>query len=1185
MAILAILATVLAPTAIAQVSAANLTRQIKRCDKKFAGHTKRQRKARRRCIKKAKNAARRTEPKAQGQGPVESSPGPPPPQSQGSSSLALATATLHEGVAGLPYVDQLSATGGTAPYSYVVSNLPSGLSGDSSGLISGSPTAIGTSNVSVEVTDADGAHAQGVVALAVPTTMPANCMQQSCSHLTADGETVQIDGSKVTAVTRDPQTKEVTGLSLTGPAPAPQQIIVVSPTEALPSGLTALVLTATSNGSEETSLTLNQATIGDAYASGTVQAIGSTPPAEGSHLATTSLRYRAASTGFQVAPSSPALAGASLNCGSGVSSDLRGLNVKPSLTPSMAAIWHHPLFGGGGFYPGTGGLELFQFDLNGDIQLNMGVSISGKATCTLQLPSLIATIPAGDLGAVVIETTPTLTLKADGKVDTRASITLSCGAEYRWDEGNEYRGSYCAHRYEPLHLAADTGVNVTASGALETAVSLDDVVGVDGSITAALHAGYTPTLHPVAELDASVEDELGACLVCFWKGSPTRVTIAHGTVFHKTIATYDSAPPPPTDTSIQVEGGDFGALQAGQESVQHLTASGGAGPYSFAVSPDPSNLAKVPGWVNLESDGTARIDPPPGTEQSVGFYVYATDATGEHSPYERDLVTFSVSGTGMDWSAIEVPVPPDGVAGTGTFHWNDQASNACNASDTCVLPGSYQTSAYALKRMIVTLSEGSWTAISPPVPAGGTSGSGTFPTYSRSGCCETDYYFNTSPECAPAPEGICVVLGEADVGRMIDTLAKGQWTAARVPVPANGEAGSGWVDELDPPACSEANTCVMLGGYYDRSGSGPIGRSMLIFYAGGEWRAVEAPVPSGGNEGTVAWYLISSMGEGMGEQAFCRPNGVCYAIGEYEGPEGRQSVIEKLEDGSVSASTVSVPSDGQPGTAHFYNGTGFGGGGSNLPIHWCSEASCVVPGEYEALGGGTKQMLLTLNHGSWEAVTPPVPPGGRAGTGSAGFEEQACSIEACVVLGFYEDQSSNILESVDTLVNGSWSATDIPLPPNAVSGDGGLGPPVCSYASSLCLAPGTYSTLPGPGEPSFQAGMADEFSAGAWTSTELPVPAGSGSEIYRVFESGAACTVEGTCVVLGTYERMSGTWAMIDTQAGGTWSSVVAPTSSGSGTGWFAGRGRPACSKNVCIAAGEAEGSGAVGSIIIGRKH
>jgi hypothetical protein len=868
-AILAILATVLAPTAIAQVSAANWTRQIKRCDKKFAGHTKRQRKARRRCIKKAKNGARRTEPKAQGQGPVESSPGSPPLQSQGSSSLALATATLHEGVAGLPYVDQLSATGGTAPYSYAVSNLPSGLSGDSSGLISGSPTALGTSNVSVEVTDADGAHVQGVVTLAVPTTMPADCMQQSCSHLIADGDTVQIDGSKVTGVTQDPQTKEVTGLSLTGPAPAPQQIIVVSPTEALPTGLTALVLTATSSGSEETSLTLNQATIGDAYASGTVQAIGSTPPAEGSHLATTTQRHSAASTGIHSAAAGPALAGASLSCGSGVSSDLRGLNVKPSLTPSMAAIWHHPLFGGGGFYPGTGGLELFQFDLNGDIQLNMGVSISGKATCTLQLPSLVEAIPAGDLGAVIIETTPTLTLIVDGKVDTRASITLSCGVEYRWDEGTEYRGSYCAHHYEPLHLAADTGVNVTASGELETAVSLDDVVGVDGSITAALHAGYTPTLQPVAELDASLEYELGACLVCFWKGSPTRVTIAHGILYHKTIATYDSAPPSPTDNSIQVEGLDFGALPAGQETIEHLTASGGTSPYTFAVSPDPGNEAKVPSWVHLAPDGTLTIDPPAETNQSVSFYVYATDADGQDSPFEREQVTFSIGtapqvayeGAGdisevscpsvghcvallvnsggtfgisqaSGWSATKLPEIADPLRDPSGQESQYRGLKCYENGEFCVAFSAYYEVVhgdYSLVPVIALEEDGVWsTQRAPEPPDEGTSNEP--PTFER------------WREVSCSGRGFCIAISEyATLGSAAVVLTGHEWSAEWFLRAPNPESTLG--PEVDDIDCPSSGFCTAVGSLNEYQFGGREGEygGAIWSYAQGTWSVEPAP--------------------------------------------------------------------------------------------------------------------------------------------------------------------------------------------------------------------------------------------------------------------------------------------------------------------------------------------------------
>ncbi|WP_439656511.1 S8 family peptidase [Lentzea sp. HUAS TT2] len=49
---------------------------------------------------------------------------------------------------------QLSASGGTAPYTWSVSGLPAGLSASASGAISGTPTTAGTSTVTATVTDA-----------------------------------------------------------------------------------------------------------------------------------------------------------------------------------------------------------------------------------------------------------------------------------------------------------------------------------------------------------------------------------------------------------------------------------------------------------------------------------------------------------------------------------------------------------------------------------------------------------------------------------------------------------------------------------------------------------------------------------------------------------------------------------------------------------------------------------------------------------------------------------------------------------------------------------------------------------------------------------------------------------------------------------------------------------------------
>jgi len=70
------------------------------------------------------------------------------------STFSVTTATLPAGAVGTPYTLTLTAAGGTVPYSWSATGLPSGLSLDSAmGVISGTPTAAGTFSISVSVLD------------------------------------------------------------------------------------------------------------------------------------------------------------------------------------------------------------------------------------------------------------------------------------------------------------------------------------------------------------------------------------------------------------------------------------------------------------------------------------------------------------------------------------------------------------------------------------------------------------------------------------------------------------------------------------------------------------------------------------------------------------------------------------------------------------------------------------------------------------------------------------------------------------------------------------------------------------------------------------------------------------------------------------------------------------------------
>jgi hypothetical protein len=80
------------------------------------------------------------------------SPTAPPP-----APLTIATTTLADAAASVPYSAILSGTGGAAPYAWSISSgaLPPGLSIDANtGAISGTPSALGTYNFTVRLSDA-----------------------------------------------------------------------------------------------------------------------------------------------------------------------------------------------------------------------------------------------------------------------------------------------------------------------------------------------------------------------------------------------------------------------------------------------------------------------------------------------------------------------------------------------------------------------------------------------------------------------------------------------------------------------------------------------------------------------------------------------------------------------------------------------------------------------------------------------------------------------------------------------------------------------------------------------------------------------------------------------------------------------------------------------------------------------
>jgi large repetitive protein len=93
-------------------------------------------------------------------------------------SVSVATAALADGIVGSDYLLALEATGGMAPFAWSAEGLPTGLAIEGEDTITGQPTATGTSEVHLMVTDSNGKTATATLNLVVvnPITITTNAL-------------------------------------------------------------------------------------------------------------------------------------------------------------------------------------------------------------------------------------------------------------------------------------------------------------------------------------------------------------------------------------------------------------------------------------------------------------------------------------------------------------------------------------------------------------------------------------------------------------------------------------------------------------------------------------------------------------------------------------------------------------------------------------------------------------------------------------------------------------------------------------------------------------------------------------------------------------------------------------------------------------------------------------------------
>jgi hypothetical protein len=731
----------------------------------------------------------------------------------------------------------------------------------------------------------------------------------------------------------------------------------------------------------------------------------------------------------------------------------------------MAAIWNHPFFGGGGFYVGSGGLHLFQVDVDGSITVQLGIEISGKASCTLTLPGASVVVPAGDLGAVLMQIQPKLTVEVSGKLDIQTSITLNCGVEYRWRDGTTYPNEYCVPHYEPLQLSADSGVDITATATLAANITLDDIVGVDGSLSAYLHAGYHALQHPIAEIDAGADFELGACLICFWKDSPARVTIASGEIFHKVLATYDTAPAAPPPPTVATTALPNGALDSPYSAQLHASDDR-TGTWTIIAGTVPTGLS-------LNGDTISGVPTATGTST---FTVQFADNFGAIATATLSIdvvLDCSLSGACTTaFQAVTAPLPPSQYANDVV----DIEYVSCGSVGFCAAAGTYFDASDTLQGVLETLSNGTWTATRAPAPAGTSSAAGI---HFAAVSCTSD--------------GVCVAVGyysdsNGQAQGLIETYQNEAWSAQRAPLPADASTAPG--ARLSAISCAASSYCVAVGRYTDNA---QLGRNLVDTIGNSGWTASSTPLPGNAGAQPGAWLHAVS----------CASAGWCQAVGYYQdSSHALHADAVTLTAASSTAVEVGPPSDAANNAVTVFN-----------DISCPTTGFCGGSGSYTDSAGTSKGFLATGAVGSWSTVAAPVPAGAWPTPAPWIYHLSCPAAGSCFAVGTYDDSRDTTKALLDAYAGGAWQPDNIPIPAVGtypVQLDG-----ISCTATTACTAVGYYAVQQPDTGFGLPYPLAETLEGSTWTYTTPPLP--DGVYNYGTELSGVSCAADKRCSAVGYY--------------------------------------------------------------------
>jgi len=361
------------------------------------------------------------------------------------------------------------------------------------------------------------------------------------------------------------------------------------------------------------------------------------------------------------------------------------------------------------------------------------------------------------------------------------------------------------------------------------------------------------------------------------------------------------------------------------------------------------------------------------------------------------------------------------------------------------------------------------------------------------------------------------------------------WSAAKAPLPGDAAAGNSQDAQLEAVSCAAAGSCVAVGWYEAKDGSGTIATAMTEVLSQGTW--IAAPVPGITSHNGIAALIGVA----------CPAEGTCVAVGDRTTSQDVSvPEIETLSGGSWTMTSAALPAGADLSKSAFVN-----------DVACPAPGTCVATGRYTDSSGVTQGLLDTLSAGTWTAIKAPLPAGADPARESSQNESSqndtfttdvACAASGtCVASGQYTDSAGGTQPLIDTLSAGTWTAAKAPLPADAAaSGQFASLWAITCQAPGDCLAGGHY--IGRSGQPAY---LTESLSAGTWTAAKAPLPAAAAANQRWTQEQatsvgGVACRAAGYCVASASYVADSGEIApAIDTLSGGTWTAADAPLPGG----------------------------------------